>query len=191
MVSQIWVNISSGNGLLPDGTKPLLEPMLTHHHPIPGKDSLYTEMGTRIFYSIQWNIGKNVYQNVSLGLLTNSSFVHIVKNALSTHACSNMPHYYEAKIYQSHALKCPQSHFGYHVKDFIFYLTICQKMKREWILTLHNICQKLYIHCKRKVSIFYQTTGLQKCTPIQQNLIVWDLSDKAIVWSNASSGLQQ
>ena len=28
---QIWVNISSGNGLLPDGTKPLPEPMLTEH----------------------------------------------------------------------------------------------------------------------------------------------------------------
>ena len=26
---QIWVNIGSGNGLLPDGTKPLPEPMLT------------------------------------------------------------------------------------------------------------------------------------------------------------------
>ena len=28
---QIWVNIGSGNGLLPDGTKPLPEPMLTDH----------------------------------------------------------------------------------------------------------------------------------------------------------------
>ena len=28
---QTWVNISSGNGLLPDGTKPLPEPMLNHH----------------------------------------------------------------------------------------------------------------------------------------------------------------
>ena len=27
----IWVNIGSGNGLLPDGTKPLPEPMLTHN----------------------------------------------------------------------------------------------------------------------------------------------------------------
>ena len=27
----IWVNIGSGNGLLPDGTKPLPEPMLTCH----------------------------------------------------------------------------------------------------------------------------------------------------------------
>ena len=27
----IWVNIPSGNGLLPDGTKPLPEPMLTYH----------------------------------------------------------------------------------------------------------------------------------------------------------------
>ena len=29
---QIWVNIGSGNGLLPDGTKPLPEPMLTYQH---------------------------------------------------------------------------------------------------------------------------------------------------------------
>ena len=30
MATQIWVNIGSGNDLLPDGTKPLPEPMLTH-----------------------------------------------------------------------------------------------------------------------------------------------------------------
>ena len=29
MAMEIWVNIGSGNGLLPDGTKPLPEPMLT------------------------------------------------------------------------------------------------------------------------------------------------------------------
>ena len=28
---QIWVNIGSSNGLLPDGTKPLPEPMMTSH----------------------------------------------------------------------------------------------------------------------------------------------------------------
>ena len=28
MVTQIWVSIGSGNGLLPDGAKPLPEPML-------------------------------------------------------------------------------------------------------------------------------------------------------------------
>ena len=28
---KIWVNIGSGNGLLPDSTKPLPEPMLTYH----------------------------------------------------------------------------------------------------------------------------------------------------------------
>ena len=32
MVTQIWVNIGSGNGLLPDGTKPLPEPVLSYHH---------------------------------------------------------------------------------------------------------------------------------------------------------------
>ena len=32
MATEIWVNIGSGNGLLPDGTKPLPEPILTYHH---------------------------------------------------------------------------------------------------------------------------------------------------------------
>ena len=31
MVTQIWVNTDSGNGLVPDGTKPLPEQMLTSH----------------------------------------------------------------------------------------------------------------------------------------------------------------
>ena len=31
MTTPIWVNIGSGNGLLPDSTKPLPEPMLTYH----------------------------------------------------------------------------------------------------------------------------------------------------------------
>ena len=31
MVTQIWVNIGLGNGLMPDGTKPLPEPMLISH----------------------------------------------------------------------------------------------------------------------------------------------------------------
>ena len=35
MATQIWVNIASGNGLLPDGTKPLPEPMLTYHQEGP------------------------------------------------------------------------------------------------------------------------------------------------------------
>ena len=31
---EIWVNIGSGNGLLPDGTKPLPEPMLTYRQKV-------------------------------------------------------------------------------------------------------------------------------------------------------------
>ena len=31
MATEIWVNIGSGNGLMPDNTKPLPEPMLTDH----------------------------------------------------------------------------------------------------------------------------------------------------------------
>ena len=34
MSTQIWVNIGSGNGLLPGGTKTLPEPMLTNHQPV-------------------------------------------------------------------------------------------------------------------------------------------------------------
>ena len=30
MATEIWVNIGSGNGLLPDDTKPLPEPMMTY-----------------------------------------------------------------------------------------------------------------------------------------------------------------
>ena len=33
MDTQIYVNTGSGNGLLPDGTKPLPEPTLTFHSP--------------------------------------------------------------------------------------------------------------------------------------------------------------
>ena len=35
MVSWAFVDIDSGNGLLPDGTKPLPETMLTYHHKGP------------------------------------------------------------------------------------------------------------------------------------------------------------
>ena len=31
MVTQLWINIGSGNGLLADSTKPLPEPMLHYH----------------------------------------------------------------------------------------------------------------------------------------------------------------
>ena len=31
MTTEICVDIGSGNGLLPDGTKPLPEPVLTYH----------------------------------------------------------------------------------------------------------------------------------------------------------------
>ena len=31
IATQIWVNIGSGNDLLPDSTKPLDKPLLTYH----------------------------------------------------------------------------------------------------------------------------------------------------------------
>ena len=38
MVTEIWVNIGSGNGLLPDGTKPLPEQMLTSESSVKSSD---------------------------------------------------------------------------------------------------------------------------------------------------------
>ena len=37
MVTEIWIDTGPGNGLLPDGTKQLPEPMLTYHQlgPVP------------------------------------------------------------------------------------------------------------------------------------------------------------
>ena len=32
MATQIWVSTGTGNGLLPDSTKPLPEPVLSNHH---------------------------------------------------------------------------------------------------------------------------------------------------------------
>ena len=45
MATEIWVNIGSGNGLLPDGTKPLPEPItyLKLHSNFPGASELITE----------------------------------------------------------------------------------------------------------------------------------------------------
>ena len=52
MATYIWVNIGSGNGLLPNGTKPLPEPSLTCHQygsvacftAIDQVDILYSEL---------------------------------------------------------------------------------------------------------------------------------------------------
>ena len=38
MVTEIWVKIGSGNGLLPDSTKPLPGPMLTDHPSVRSRD---------------------------------------------------------------------------------------------------------------------------------------------------------
>ena len=62
MATKIWVNIGSGNGLLPDGTKPLPEPMLTYHQsgPVaftwgqfPMKCSIYLFL-IRVWKSLIW-----------------------------------------------------------------------------------------------------------------------------------------
>ena len=58
MATEIWVNIGSGNGLLPDGTKPLPEPMLTFHNlsPVTFILGLFQEMPQRSVTKIRLKI---------------------------------------------------------------------------------------------------------------------------------------
>ena len=54
MMKYIWVNIGSGNGLLPDGNKPLSEPMLTYHQ----RCSVAISKGVlmNIIHKLSWEI---------------------------------------------------------------------------------------------------------------------------------------
>ena len=49
MATHILVNIGSGNGMLPDGTKPLPEPILTLHLNPPGANELTLQVSYEIF----------------------------------------------------------------------------------------------------------------------------------------------
>ena len=52
---EIWVNIGLGNGLLPDGTKPLPEPSLIH----------YMNLSSKVFCGIQLRaISQEVFMNL-------------------------------------------------------------------------------------------------------------------------------
>ena len=48
MALQTWVNIGSGNGLVPDGTKPLPEPMLTNQSSVRSDDIHLREISQEI-----------------------------------------------------------------------------------------------------------------------------------------------
>ena len=50
MATEIWVNIGTGNGLLPDGTKPLPEPILTFHNLSPVPQPSITKNRLKITY---------------------------------------------------------------------------------------------------------------------------------------------
>ena len=64
MVTRIWVNIGLGNGLLPDGTKPLPEPMLTYHQKGPFEDNFTSDTSAinhwnkleNYFTKFHWNL---------------------------------------------------------------------------------------------------------------------------------------
>ena len=55
MVTEIWVNFGSGNGLVPDGTKPLPELMLTSKQESCTDD--YPHMSSSFFSNYQYSVG--------------------------------------------------------------------------------------------------------------------------------------
>ena len=57
MATEIWVNIGSSNGLMPDGTKPLPEPMLTDHQ----SSDIYIRAISQEMS--QQSITKNLFEN--------------------------------------------------------------------------------------------------------------------------------
>ena len=70
MATQIWVNIGSGNGLVPDGTKPLSEPMLTTINEVlwHSPESNFTASAkVTILYAEFENYTFNIYCHISQG----------------------------------------------------------------------------------------------------------------------------
>ena len=64
MTTYIWVNIGSGNGLVPDGTNPLPEPVLTYHQEDPVATFVEWRFEDRIAFlkshpDLPWNNGLN------------------------------------------------------------------------------------------------------------------------------------
>ena len=72
MASGIWVKIGSGNGLLPDGTKPLPEPMWTYHQwfPLTFIWGHYRKQNLKLhFYTPVWNpFAKRTYNAMAMSV---------------------------------------------------------------------------------------------------------------------------
>ena len=67
---EIWVNIGSGNGLLPDGTKPLPDPMLTSYYAI-------------LWHSLESNMKKSTEATIFYNESDNHSYHTFDINATS------------------------------------------------------------------------------------------------------------
>ena len=74
MASENLVNIGSGNGLLPDGTKPLPKPMLTDHQ---------WDLVTSSFGAISQDILKISVLNMSSKIINSRMLLHSGANELT------------------------------------------------------------------------------------------------------------
>ena len=67
MAAEIWVDIGSGNGLLPDGTKPLPGPVLIYD-----RRSLWHSSDNNFVWSIQNINSQNVFENYTFKITATS-----------------------------------------------------------------------------------------------------------------------
>ena len=85
MATEIWVNIGSGNGLLPDGTKPSPEPMLTDRQWNPMTFILgqfHKKFHSNFPGNNEFNFSKSLYLRIFDACL---SWIHFVRT--STRPC--------------------------------------------------------------------------------------------------------
>ena len=113
MVTQIWVNIGSGNGLLPDGTKPLPEPMFIVYHQwglltitsglFPKRDLSHQslKLAENYLFKIPFKFPRHKGVNISLAsLFISHSTAHIHPHRVSY-------------VSQQHMTCTPQLHYTY------------------------------------------------------------------------------
>ena len=98
MATEICVNFGSGNGLLPDGTKPLPEPMLTDHQWSPATFALgqfhkrcLNHQSLKFVWKLHWKISFKLDRGQwdtsysKIGMVVNNGLVHIKQQGICIH----------------------------------------------------------------------------------------------------------
>ena len=154
MVTCIWVNIASANGLLSDDTKPLLEPMLAYHHlgplthlPLAPHICVSELHEPRIFYPSG----------------------HWPETVINAHVSAHFRQSLEASVISTHIRT-----EGLYVKTTIIYqlkrlcITDCAYTENMFINSIHislydiSLTQNILYQIKRDVAVWKRLGCLQR-----------------------------